>query len=500
MFLPYFCACHSSNMEIHRKSIAGIAALMLCCTAGKAEAGTGDGDIFPDRNEKPQTEAADSGATKAGKDFGKMPYDGKELKARAYFKDGKFNVATGDGKFRIWLDNRIYTDASFYIPTEPVDGLTSKINKDLEEDDGAFRFSNGVSIRRARFAIKAELYGKWFAEFDLDFAYNEIEIKDMYLGYRFNEHLSLQAGHFKEPMSIERVTSSRYITANERPMPVEALAGGRRLGVAATWWGKYWWVSGGIFGQQVDIIQKERNRGSDGFGFTGRVAVPVINNGNMTLHIGGYASWRRPDAGGEKDRTVLFRTFPESRTDRRRFLQAEVGNVSSYATYGAEVAFRWSKFLAYGEYIFTDLKRYRYEGGMASPLKNAEFAGWYATASWMILGQQRHYSQEDAEFGGVKVDRKGGNLELSARISHLNLNDFHDMSSPITGGMAYSYSANLNWYPVSNVLVGLNYLFMDNDKYADSKGQITAGNRPLSEARPGGIDFHVLQLRLMVSF
>ena len=357
-----------------------------------------------------------------------------------------------------------------------------------------------MSIRRARFAIKAELFEKWFAEFDLDFAYNEVEIKDMYLGYKFNDHLSIPAGHFKEPMSMERVTSSRYITANERPMPVEALAGGRRLGAAVTWWGRYWWFSGGVFGQQVDIIQKERNRGSDGYGFTGRLAVPVICNGDMTLHIGGYASWRKPDSTGEEDRTVLFRTFPESRTDRRRFLQAEVGNVDSYATYGGEVAFRWSKLLAYGEYIFTSLDRYLENGGTREPLKNAEFAGWYANASWMILGQQRQYSREDAEFGGVKVDRKGGNLELAARVSHLNLNDFHDMRSPITGGSAYSYSVNLNWYPVSNILVGLNYLFMDNDKYADSKGQITAGNQPLSTARPEGIDFHVLQLRLMVSF
>lgn len=438
--------------------------------------------------------------TKSEEQAWKLPYDGKKIGAAAYFKDGKIHFESKDRKFHIWLDNRIYADASFYFPTESTAGLASKVNKDLEEDDGQFRFSNGVSIRRARFAIKAELYGKWFAEFDLDFAYNEVEIKDMYLGYKFNGHLSVQAGHFKEPMSMERVTSSRYILANERPMPVEALAGGRRLGIAATWWGKYWWVSGGIFGQQVDIIQKERNRGGDGFGFTGRAAVPVINNDNITLHIGGYASWRRPDAAGESDRTVLFRTFPESRTDRRRFLQAEVGNVNHYTVYGAELAFRWNKLLMYGEYLFADLSRYKYSGDIREPLKNAEFAGWYATASWMILGEQRRYNPEDAEFGGVKVNRKGGNLELSARASHLNLNDFHDMTSPVTGGMAYAYSVNLNWYPVSNILIGLNWVFMDNDKYADSKGQITAGNMPLNVARPEGIDFHVLQMRMMVSF
>ena len=77
-----------------------------------------------------------------GKDGGKdreekesWQYDGsRPLKATAYFKDGKFNVGSADGKFRLWFDNRIYTDASFYIPTESVEGLTSKLNKDLEED------------------------------------------------------------------------------------------------------------------------------------------------------------------------------------------------------------------------------------------------------------------------------------------------------------------------------------------------------------------------------
>lgn len=45
-----------------------------------------------------------------------------------------------------------------------------------------FRFSNGTIIRRARFGIKATLYEKWFAELDVDFANNEVEIKDMFMG------------------------------------------------------------------------------------------------------------------------------------------------------------------------------------------------------------------------------------------------------------------------------------------------------------------------------
>lgn len=431
-----------------------------------------------------------------------LPADeGNEVPAKVYFKDGKLNFKSKNEKFRLWLDNRIYVDAAYYAPVSSTDGLESKPNKDLEEDDGRFRFDNGVSIRRARFAIKAQLYKKWYSEFDLDFAYNEVEIKDMYLGYQFNRHWSVQAGHFKEPMSMERLTSSKYITSMERPMPVEMFAGGRRLGLAATGWGNHWWVSGGVFGQQVDIIQKEKNRGSDGYGFTARAVWFPVNTDDLTLHLGGYATYRTPDAGGTEDRLVEFRTFPESRTDRRRFIRAEIPNVNHYATYGIEAGVRWNKLLAYGEYMFTDLSRYKRDGSQSKvPLKNATFNGWYATVSYMFRGGQRSYSPDDAEFGPLSSVSKGGNLELSARVSRVNLNDFHDASAVVTGGSAYAYNASLNWYPVRNVLLGLNYTFMDNDKYADDKGHITKGGKPLSDTMKNGLDFHIFQMRLLVSF
>ena len=292
----------------------------------------------------------------------------EDMPARASFRNGKLTFETRDRAFRLWFDNRIYVDAAAYLPSEDVSGLMSKPTKDLEYDDGAFRFSNGMSIRRARFAVKATLYEKWFGELDLDFAYNEVELKDMFIGYRFSDRVSVKVGHFKEPMSMERLTSSKYLINMERPMAVEAFAGGRRLGAAATAWGNHWWVSGGIFGRQVDIIQKEKNRGGDGYGFTARVAFSPLADRDLTLHIGGYGTWRVPEMSGKTERFVEFRTFPESRTDRRRFVRAEIFNVKSYYTVGAELAFRWRKLLVYGEYIFTELSRYGLSGGERIPL------------------------------------------------------------------------------------------------------------------------------------
>ena len=74
----------------------------------------------------------------------------EDMPARASFRNGKLTFETRDRAFRLWFDNRIYVDAAAYLPSEDVSGLMSKPNKDLEYDDGAFRFSNGMSIRRAQ--------------------------------------------------------------------------------------------------------------------------------------------------------------------------------------------------------------------------------------------------------------------------------------------------------------------------------------------------------------
>lgn len=229
--------------------------------------------------------------------------------------------------------------------------------------------------------------------------------------------------------------------------------------------------------------------------------VSPIYNEDMTIHVGGYFNYQTPSGSGLEDKTVLFRTFPESRVDRRRFVQAEISNVNHYYTTGFELGFRYRKLLTYGEYIYNNISRYTYgANNQKTDLKNAVFNGWYATASYMILGENRQYSPDEAEFGPMKMRRKGGNLEVAARISNINMNDFHDPAAYITGGKATSYSASLNWYPVRNVVIGLNYIYMNNDKYADSKGQITKGGKPLSEVMPSGIDFNVFQLRTMISF
>ncbi len=451
------------------------------------------------------------------KDYKRVSND--SIPAAAYFDKGKLTFKSNDGAFKLSFDNRVYLDAAVYSPSQDISVLGSDPNGDIEdmgysgsEDDGLFKFSSGMTVRRARFGIKATLYEKYFGELDLDFAFNEVELKDMFIGYKFSDRLQIKVGNFKEPLSMERLTSSRYLTAMERPMAVQSFAGGRKLGIGATAWGEHWWLSGGVFGSEVSILQKERNRGSDGWGVSARAAFSPIVSNDFTLHIGGYGSYRTPEAwGSDEKRWVYFAAFPESRVDNRRFVRAKIGKdgdggyVDNYQVYGIELALKYRKLLIYGEYIAVPTARYDFDvEGNRFEIENANFGGWYATASYMILGEQKRYAKEDAEFAPAGSRNKKGNLELSARISTIDLNDASQNGYWVQGGSATSYTASLSWSPVNNVLLALNYMFMDNDKYADDKGDIFVkeGNLSLQDSPDwqNGIDFSTIQIRLLLSF
>ncbi len=434
--------------------------------------------------------------------------DSTKHEANVFFKEGKLHFQSKNRKFHLWMDNRVYIDAAGYSTGADIDQMTTKPNKDIPVinddavDDGKFRFSNGIVLRRARIGFKAE-YQKWFGELDVDLAYNGVEVEDMYLGYRFNDNYHIKAGNFKEPMSIERVTSSKALTAIERPMVVQALCEGRRLGVAGTGFGEIantvgWWASVGFFGQTATAMLKERNRGNDGWGVAARLALAPVMNERMTVHLGASGSYRTPESWwGNETPTVEFRTTPESYVDHRRFVRTRIENVKDYYTTGAELAFRYDKFLIYGEYMFTSLARTMSNG---MKLNNAEFDGWYVTASYMILGKAREYDPSEAEFKTGATRAKTGNLEILGRVSTLNLNDFHDARAVITGGKAYCYTAGINWHPIRNVLIGLNYTYTDNDKYADDNGSVQYKGEALSKSYKQGLDFSTWQMRLLFSF
>ena len=132
-------------------------------------------------------------------------------------QDGILVFESPTSAYKLWFDTRIQADGAVFF------------GQDKDYDN----IGNGVSIRRARFAIKGQINESWYGEFDMDLADGLIELKDAIVRYTGVPNLDLQVGNFKENFSLNRNTTSRYLQFMERPMVTSALAPSRHLGINA---------------------------------------------------------------------------------------------------------------------------------------------------------------------------------------------------------------------------------------------------------------------------
>ncbi len=362
-----------------------------------------------------------------------------DIKAQA--KDGILLFRSENSDFAWWFDTRIFMDAAFY-------------NEDKND------MSNGTEIRKARIALKAMLWRDWGAELDFGFMDNEVEIKDAWISYgnAFSSPHHIKAGNFKEPFSLEDLTSSKYLTFLERALP-NVFPSGRKLGMEYGFWRKPWQFAAGIFGQELADIDAEED---EGFGLSGRLTcAPILESGKL-LHLGLAGSYRTPDANAPEE--ISFRTYPETHVNRDWYLNTgNIEDVNNYTLIGLEAAGVYGPFSCQSEYIGTTVQRF-------DGKQDVNFSGSYVFGSWFITGESRSYDFRTAEFERLIPRSHHGALEVALRYSTLDLND-----GDVTGGRAHQYTAGLNWYFNPNVRLLINYSIVDMDENANGDGTL-AGN------------------------
>jgi phosphate-selective porin OprO and OprP len=376
-------------------------------------------------------------------------------------ENGILMLATEDGKFKWWFDGRVYIDAAFY--------LEDKTDK-----------SDGTELRRGRFALKTILWTDWYAEIDVDFSsdaekdIDSPQVKDAYISWRglANGNGHLRVGNFKEPFSMEEVTTSRYLTFMERGLP-NAFPDGRKIGFEAAYWNPKYRVAAGIFGEDVDTNPKVRNGQDEAFALATRITTAPINEDGRLLHLGlGYIH-RTPNA--ESKGTAKFRTRPETHVDRIRTLDTgTIPDVKYWNLFGTEFAGIYGPFSFQSEYMGLDVIR-------NNGSEDLQFGGYYATIAYFITkGDHRVYNWQEAEFTRITPkNEKYGAIELALRLSTIDLSDEN-----IWGGNATSITAGATWYLNSNLRMLLNYTMLDHDEAP------VAGND----------DFSIVQLRFLAAF
>jgi len=433
---------------------------------------------------------------KTTNDYGQQV--GMRVKLNPESRDGILMFSSTDNQFRYWFDNRVYFDGAMYFGDNTYQGEENTIG-------------NGVNIRRMRFAIKAILWGHWGGEIDFDFGNNGVDIKDAYIRY-IGKNWQIKAGHFREPFSIETMTTSRYITLMERPYATEQ-APSRHLGVDFKMFTNHLFFEGGVFSSTVanDLIRDQNKKGGTnaGWSVTGRLAWAPIKKDKTVLHLGIAGSYRTPKIPELGDPIDSFRYGENAETEinRKKYIDTDWIEHSLYKTIlGTEAAYAWNNFRIQGEYIMTRIQRDTDK--VPDGEDKVKMGGYYIMGSWIINNADYYYNMADAEFSNIDFrNNKKGAFEVALRYSFMDANTFKDddLTPWMPGGSGETYTLGLSYYFNYNVKFMLNYAFVNHDRWADGKGKyktydVDASGVDITPTGQGGIDFHTVQARILIAF
>ena len=405
-------------------------------------------------------------------------------------QNGILVFSSTDGKYKYWFDSRVYFDGLV--------GLGEPLNA----------IGNGVDIRRARFALKANVAENWYGEIDLDFAGAEMEIKDMIIKYH-RDNWNIKAGHFKEGFSMETTTTSRYVTFIERSLTSKQ-SPSRHLGFQANYFGKHFLAIGGIHFRAAGELEettfaKDNNKDfgiDDGISYTGRFVYMPIQEKGKVLHIGVGASYRTPKTDLEVPNSYRYSTRSLTSINRKKYLDTDdVMNVESNMLANIELAAAWNQFMFQGEYIMTKLNR-------MNGAEDATIGGAYAQVGMLLFGGNYVYNNAEGEFTQVNRGQDWGDIELAFRFDYMNANDY---DAEVYGGAANALTFGINYHVNNNVKLMLNYSYLNHDRFANGKGKLNifqdaAGDfysNPFDVEIPtgeGGDDFSIISARIEIDF
>ena len=411
-------------------------------------------------------------------------------------QDGILVMASPNSKYKMWFDIRVQADvASFF-------GAPSWADK----------IGNGVSIRRARFAVKGQVDENWYGEFDMDLANGLVELKDAIVRYTGLPNWEIQVGNFKENFSIQRNTTSRYLQFMERPMVCSALAPSRHFGFNVKYAKDWFWGSAGIFGPELAgseewgyIADNNKDFGYNaGMSLTGKVVFrPLYKKENSSLHIGGAMSYRTPKVSAEKYGTYRASARNSTSINRKKYLDTnDLAGYDHNLLWTVELAGHY-KGLRYEAAYIQDNVKFKADAADPAPKK---FWGWYAQAGYLLFGGNQRYDANGGKYTKIKPGKKWGDIELCARYEYCNLN-----SGMVFGGAAEAYALGINYWVTNNVKMQVNYQFNNNDRYANGKNKLFVGlddkgeptkdyAKVVTAKGKAGVDYHMISVRFEIDF
>lgn len=395
-------------------------------------------------------------------------------------------------EYRLWFDISVQLDGQIFSghPLNPIE--------------------NGTTVRRARFATRANLGRDWYAELDLNFANGQLELEDAYMRYEFLKGFKTRVGNYKEKFSMSETGSSRYLNFMERSMVVTAFAPSRHFGWEISANKKWWIATGGIFTQAIedaetstDVEDNNKDFGKDqGISLTGKlVLLPVGIHKNYGVHLAYAWSTRqaKTDVDPAEHGGIRYSTRSLSNINRKKYLDTDV--ISDYdhqEISNIEAAAYYNGMAVQSEIIRNKTVR-------SNDKDNLYFGGFYVQAVGLLFGGRQVYNKMEGEFTEPEPGKKWGDIELALRYDYIDLNN-----KSIHGGSAEGLTAGVNFYAARNVKFQVNFSHLNHDRYANGNGELFIGRdatgaltkdyRKAVKGNAAGDDFNQLGLRCQINF
>jgi len=390
-------------------------------------------------------------------------------------------IKTADSQFKFGFSGRLHADATYHNNSDS-----------LQKGGNPIKANDGTEIRRARIAFKGTMYNDFNFFTEVDFADNEVSMKDLFLNYSGWDFAQITVGQQKQNISMELQESTNDIMFTERSLinTLTATPFDRAIGLNFKKSDKNWSAQAGVYG---DSIEANKSNGAsatttagEGFGTSTRVTFAPINTPNEVVHIGGFAGYRT--TSGNNQFNNVGTAFVHETTHMSNLKLTDTGTikqVENVTMFGLELAAMSGPFSIQGEYVKAKIQR-------EYVLSSLDFDAFYVQAGWTLTGESRSYKGSDGEFKRFKPRNKFqagkpgfGALELAVRYDESDLT-----SKDIHGGEEKRATLALNWYLSENVR-----LMADYSRSFDLKGSPVT---KLNGGQPDNID--VLTFRTQWAF
>jgi phosphate-selective porin OprO/OprP len=357
---------------------------------------------------------------------------------QAFWKNG-LRFTSADKAFDVRLGARIQNDWAVLAPDDDLEDL-------LPDQAGK---GTGTEFRRARLKLEGTVYERIGFKGEYEFAGGDAALRDVYLELMDLPAVGLvRVGHFKEPMSLEQMTSDAYTTFVERSV-LDAFAPGRETGFLLTNHAleqRLSWAVGAF--RDTDSASGDGFSSDPLYDVTGRITgLPWFEeDGSKLLHVGVSLTQKFRDGAdvrlSQRPEAHLAPNFVDTgnfAADHIQIVNPEIALVLGPLSLQAEYS-----------QAFVDSGN--------NDVGDPRFHAFYVQGSYFLTGEHRPYKPASGVFDRVvplhNLDSSGGigAWELAARFSRIDLD-----SEGISGGTLTSGTLGINWYLNPVVRTTFNY-------------------------------------------